>query len=75
MHSNAHLHGHLAAVAAPTPQFAVVTVPPGPHHVIISQAQRLGIAAAARHVDDAVALQSIHLETHTEQPPCPSEAI
>lgn len=56
-----YLHGHLAAVAAAPAELAVVPVAPGPHGVVLREAQGLSVSTAAGNVDHPVALQRLHL--------------
>lgn len=56
-----YLHGHFTAVAAPAAELAVVPVAPGPHRVVVREAEGLGIATATGDIDHAMALKSLHL--------------
>lgn len=56
-----YLHGHFAAVTAPSAKLAVVPVTPGPHSVVIRQAEGLGISTATGNINHAVALKCLHL--------------
>lgn len=65
LHKQSHLHRHFTSVTTSSAQFAIVSIPPWPHHVIIRQTQSLGVPAATCNVYHPVTLQSLHLYTCT----------
>lgn len=66
-----YLHGHFAAVTASSAKLAIVSIPPGPDSVVISEAEGLGITTPTGNVYHTVALQHLHLRkkgTRVRQP-------